>query len=70
MNLKLSAHWWSSKNSLLNKLLDTSAKEKKIIPVCAIYSGLNFVAIDEKSLHCWIIQGLLRLEFPKAQVHD
>lgn len=48
MNLKLSAHWWSSKNSLLNKLLDTSAKEKKIIPVCAIYSGLNFVAIDGK----------------------
>lgn len=69
MNLKLSAHLWSSKNSLINKLLDTSAKKKKkkIIPVCAIYFGLNFVAID---VHCWIIQGLLRLELPKAEVHD
>lgn len=58
MNLKLSAGLWSSKNSLLNKLLDTSVKEKIIIPVCAIYSGLNFAAIDAKSVHCWIIQEL------------
>lgn len=64
MNLKLSAGLWSSKNSLLNKLLGTSEKEKKTIPVCTIYSGINFVAIDAKSLHCWIIQGLLRLELP------
>lgn len=72
MNLKLSAGLWSSKNSLLNKPLDISAKEKKkkTIPVCAIYSGLNFVAIDAKSLHCWIIQGLLRLELPEAQGDD
>lgn len=53
---------------MLNKLLDTSAKEKKkLIPVCAIYFWLNFVAID---VHCWIIQGLLRLDLPKAKVHD
>lgn len=38
MNLKPSAGLWSSKNSLLNKLLDTSAKEKQIILVCAIWA--------------------------------
>lgn len=79
MNLKLSAGLWSSKNSLLNKLLLGHSKyltaghfseRKRIIPVCAIYPGLNFVAIDAKSVNSWIIQGLLRLELPKAQVHD
>lgn len=79
MNLKLSAGLWSSKNSLLNKLLLGHSKyltaghfceRKRIFPVCAIYPGLNFVAIDAKSVNSWIIQGLLRLELPKAQVHD
>lgn len=59
MKSKVRAGFCSCENSLLNKLLDTSEKErKKVIPVCAVDRGLNFVAINAKSVHCWITQCL------------